>query len=67
MPASVGVRSALRPLQSRHAATRFSRVLCPPRARGTTCSSSNSLLKNFLPQYWQMCPSRMRMFFLESV
>ena len=45
---------ALRPLQSRHAATRFSQVLCPPRARGITCSSSNSPLRNFSPQYWQM-------------
>ena len=46
---------------------KVSQLLSPPRARGITCSSSSSPLSNFAPQYWHVCPSRMRIFFLDRV
>src|SRR5688500_20334245 len=61
MPASDGVRLALRVLQRMQEHTMFSQVVGPPRSRGTTWSRFKSLRSKSFPQYWQRFLSRSKM------
>jgi len=58
MPASSGVRSALRPLHGPQALTRFIQVQRPPRDSGTMCSHCRSRSEKRWPQYAHVSRSR---------
>lgn len=65
MPASSGVLFPFRLLHFTHAAVRFSHVSSPPRERGIIWSTVRGTSP--LPQYWQRCPSRRKIFFRERI
>src|SRR5690606_753023 len=62
MAASSGVRSRLRALHDLQHATTFSQLVGPPRLRGMTWSRVRSDV--CVPQYWQLCSSRLNTFLL---
>ena len=62
MPASAGVRSALRWLQRRHAATALSHVSMPPRLRGMMWSTVSA----WPPQYAQALSRALMAVFVHS-
>lgn len=67
IPASSGVLSFFLELHFRQEETRLLHSFLPPLDLGRTWSSSNPPPANECPQYKHLYPSRIKMFFLESV